>query len=195
MSFLRIVVYFCCLNVLLGVYLLGSMHERRQKHAILVKYFEDASENFLTNEDDSTQQVVFLRETTSAIISALASNKTISENRRVKKFNDYLDVELSKTAQTNVTEFFDLFKYNELFKNLLEQPLTKRHSLIESYVMLQITMSAFLQHCSNDLKDLQTLLKKMLIKTHSEYLVEHSQLMVNSPSTYISTHYKSFYLS
>jgi hypothetical protein len=195
MSFLRFVIVICFINAFLGVYILGSMHDKRRKEIELRKYYEDTSMNFLSVEGNGTRHIIVLREISSNIISALAQNTTNTDNRRVKKFNEYLDLEVAKISGSNITEFYDLFKFNELFKNLLNQPLTKRNSLIESFVKLQITVSVFLKQTDANLSDLKLLLKQMLVKTHSQYLVTNSQLIMHSPSAYISTHYKSFYLS
>jgi hypothetical protein len=195
MSFLRFVIVICFINAFLGVYILGSMHDKRRKEIELRKYYEDTSMSFLSVEGNGTRHIIFLHEISSNIISALAQNTTNTDNRRVKKFNEYLDLEVAKISGSNITEFYDLFKLNELFKNLLNQPLTKRNSLIESFVKLQITVSVFLKQTDANLSDLKLLLKQMLVKTHSQYLVTNSQLIMHSPSAYISTHYKSFYLS
>jgi hypothetical protein len=195
MSFLRFVIVICFINAFLGVYILGSMHDKRRKEIELRKYYDDTSMSFLSVEGNGARHIISLREISSNIISALAQNTTNTDNRRVKKFNEYLDLEVAKISGSNITEFFDLFKFNELFKNLLNQPLTKRNSLIESFVKLQITVSVFLKQTDANSSDLKLLLKQMLVKTHSQYLVTNSQLIMHSPSAYISTHYKSFYLS
>ena len=110
MSFLRFVIVICFINAFLGVYILGSMHDKRRKEIELRKYYEDTSMNFLSVEENGTRHVIFLREISSNIISALAQNNTNTDNRRVKKFNEYLDLEVAKISGSNTTEFYDLFK-------------------------------------------------------------------------------------
>jgi hypothetical protein len=137
---------------------------------------------------------MFLRIVSGDIIAGLEDRGRKKQSHRRDNFKQFLDEELAKISGGNYTEFYQLFQFNALYKKLLDHSFTKNNSIIEIFVKLQITIGSFLQVNIYESPEIRELLEQMLIKTCSNSLLQQSRLLIIEPVTYITHHYKFFYL-